>query len=147
MVTDLFERHPVKRSVPSASPEPAAKSIESCDAFGWLANDRDRALMLEIRHANGDITALAYTPLESARFNPSTGITLSFSRTTVKLVGRNLNGGGRKTVRLFEGIIRHQVVWVVEADETTLAELLETDVVIDEIIVDWVNSEGTYETA
>jgi hypothetical protein len=35
----------------------------------------------------------------------------------VKIVGRNLNAETRPNVRLFNGILRHRVPWVQEADE------------------------------
>lgn len=135
MLNDLFDATPGRRSVVPASPEPAAKLIESCDAFGWLANERDRAVMIEFRHANGDITALAYPLLESVKFNPSNGITLSFAGTKVTITGTNLNSEVRPGVRLFEGIARHRVVWVHEMDGTGNAETSATEAVIDEISI------------
>ena len=135
MSNDLFDTQPARRVVAPASPEPAAKLIESCEAFGWLANERDRAVMIELRHANGDITALSYPLLESARFNPSAGITLSFSGTKVTIVGSNLNSEVRPGLRLFEAITRHRVVWVREMDDAKNAEASATKPVIDEISI------------
>lgn len=134
MSNDLFDAQPARRAAAPAPPEPAAKLIESCEAFGWLTNERDRAIMIEFRHANGDITALAYPLLESARFNPSAGMTLSFSGTKVTIVGTNLNSEVRPDLRLFEAITRHRVVWVQEADSKN-AEASATEPVIDEISV------------
>ena len=120
--------------MPPASPERAAKLIASCDAFGWLASERDRAVMIEFRHANGDITALAYPLLESAMYNPSHGITLSFSGATVKIIGTNLTSEVQGGIPLFEGITRHRVVWVQKMDEPNKTDS-STEPLIDEISI------------
>lgn len=135
MSNDLFDAQPARRGVPAGPSEPAAKLMASCEAFGWLANERDRAVMIEFRHANGDITALAYPLLESARFNPSNGITLNFSGTTVTIIGTNLNAEVQPSSRLFEGITRHRVVWVQEMDDAKNAASSATDPMIDEISI------------
>ncbi|HQU43983.1 MAG TPA: hypothetical protein PK867_14285 [Pirellulales bacterium] len=135
MLNDLFDAQPARRMVAPASPEPAARLIESCGAFGWLANERDRAVMIEFRHENGDSTALAYPLLESVKFNPSSGITLSFSGTTVKISGTNLNAEVRPGLRLFECITRHRVAWVQEMDDAKNAESSATQPTIDEISI------------
>jgi hypothetical protein len=135
MVTNLFDAQPAKRNSPPAPTEPTAKFIESCDAFGWLANERDRAVMLEIRHATGDITALPYPLLESAKFNPSTGIVLSFAGTTVTVTGTSLNTDVQASIRLFEGITRHRVVWIQEMDATRSSQRSTTELIIDEISI------------
>lgn len=135
MSNDLFDAQPTRRAAAPASPEPAAKLlVESCEAFGWLANERDRAVMIEFRHANGDITALAYPLLESAKFNPSAGISLNFSGTKVTIVGTNLNSKVRPDLRFFEAITRYRVLWVQEADAKN-AEASATEPVIDEISI------------
>lgn len=135
MSYELFDAQPTKRGVLTGSSEPAAKLTASCDAFGWLAGDRDRAVMIEFRHANGDITALAYPLLEAVKFNPSTGITLSFSGTTVTITGSNLNREVRGGGRLFEGITRHRVLWVQEMDGPEKTDSSTTEPVIDEISI------------
>ena len=135
MFNDLFDEQPAKRSPGAASPVSATKLIESCKAFGWLANERDRAVMIEFRHANGDITALAYPLLESVKFNPSTGITLHFSGSTVTITGTNLNIEVQPGGKLFEGITRHRVVWIQEMKEMTDTEPLENEPMIDEITI------------
>lgn len=135
MLNDLFDAQPARRVVAPASPEPAARLVESCEAFGWLANERDRAVMIEFRHANGDITALAYPLLESAKFNPSAGITLSFSGTKVTIIGSNLNSEVRPGLGLFEAIARHRAVWVQEMDDAKDAHPSNMEPVIDEISI------------
>jgi hypothetical protein len=82
---------------------------EDWGAFGWLRGHRERATMLEIRRKDGSIMALGYPWLERAEFDPSQGITLQFTGQTVRLVGRNLN-------LLFDGVVRHRVPWLQEAD-------------------------------
>ena len=50
-------------------------------AFGFLRGVRDRAIMLELRHRDGRISAVGYAWLSGAEFDPSAGITLSFGGT------------------------------------------------------------------
>ena len=135
MLHELFDRQPPMRKPAAILPEAVSGLVDDLGAFGWLRSERDRAVMLELRHANGGITALSYSWLESAEFNPSEGITLSFSGKTVKLIGRNLNIECRPGVRLFEGLTRHRVLWIREADEDASAGALETEVVVDRLNV------------
>ena len=135
MLHELFDKQPPVRKPSPISPQVEAGLVEDFGSFGWLRNDRDRAVMLEIRHANANITAFSYALLESATFNPSTGIELNFSGSTVLVVGSNLNTEVAPTARLFEGLIQHRVRWIQEADETPICESLETNVVIDEVKV------------
>lgn len=103
-------------------------------SFGWLRGIRDRALMLELRQKNGNILALGYNWLERVEFNPSEGITLSFGTGKVQLKGRNLNRETRPQVKLYEGLLRHKVPWVQEADRDIQLRSNETDTVITSII-------------
>ena len=50
-------------------------------------------------------------------FDPSKGITLRFTGQAVQLVGRNLNREMRPHLKLFEGLVRHRIPWIQEADE------------------------------
>lgn len=134
MPHDLFDKRPFERKPPPA-PNAVISVIDDLGSFGWLTSDGARAVMIEVRHANGLIRAQSYSWLESAEFNPSEGITLNFSGTKVKLIGRNLNAESRPGVRLFEGLLRHRVVWIQEADESMERESLETDVVIGNVTV------------
>jgi len=92
---------------------------EDLGSFGWLRGVRDRALMLEVRHHNGNVSGFGYAWLDRVDFDPSEGITLHFSGKTVKVIGRNLNAELRPNVRLVAGILRHRVPWIQEADEAT----------------------------
>lgn len=89
--------------------------------------------MLEIRHKDGRITAKGYSWLQSAEFDPSTGITLNFSGETVTIKGRNLGAEARPNIRLFAGILRHRVPWIQEADGPTVLEAVKDAVVIEEV--------------
>jgi hypothetical protein len=89
--------------------------LEDMDSFGWLRGVRDRALMLEVRHRNGNISCFGYSWLEKAMFDPSEGITLQFGGTFVLITGQNLNRMIRPNISLFQGIVRHKVPWVRES--------------------------------
>jgi len=74
----------------------------------WLCGVRDRAVMLEVRHKDGRITANGYAWPESADFDPSDGITLNLSGKK-KLIGQNPNAEVCPNVRLFVAILRQRV--------------------------------------
>jgi len=109
--------------------------IDDYGAFGWLRGVRERALMLEIKHKDGRISAYGYSWLESAEFDPSEGITLNFSGSSIKLIGQNLDGEIRPHVRLFAGILRHRVPWIQEADGEAVIQAGKDAVVIEEVKV------------
>lgn len=104
-------------------------------AFGWIRGVRDRALMLELRRKDGSVIALSYTGLERADLDPSGRIELKISGVLVRLRGRNLNAEVRPGVRLFEGITRHRVPWIQEADRPASLGAGARQTVIDAIEV------------
>ncbi|MCA9062659.1 MAG: hypothetical protein KDA96_06355 [Planctomycetaceae bacterium] len=109
---------------------------EQCDdlgAFGWLRGTRERAIMLELRRKDGNILAVGYAWLDKAEFDPSQGITLSLGGHKIKIRGRNLNTEIRPNVRLFQGISRHRVPWIQEADEPAVMEAQDQGVLVEEI--------------
>ena len=63
--------------------------------------------------------AVGYSWLERVEFDPSEGITLHLAGQKIRIKGRNLNGEVRPNVRLFQGITRHKVAWIQEADRPT----------------------------
>lgn len=85
-------------------------------AFGWLRGIKDRAVMLELRRRNGNIIAIGYGWLERLEFDPSVGITLLVPGQRITIRGRHLNAEIRPGVRLFEGLARHRVPWIQEAE-------------------------------
>jgi hypothetical protein len=48
-------------------------------------------------------------------------------------MGRNLNAEVRPNVRLFEGITRHKIPWIQEADEPMALQAGKSATVIDKI--------------
>ena len=115
----------------SASPE--VEAADDFGAFGWLRGVQDRAIMLEIRHKDGSVTAKGYSWLQSAEFDGSNGIMLNFSGETIRISGRNLNAEVRPNVRLFAGILRHRVPWIQEAEGTAVIQAAKDAVVIEEV--------------
>lgn len=89
---------------------------EDCGCFGWLRGARDRSVMLELRKRDGNIQALGYSWMERVEYDPSVGITLHALGRSIRIKGRNLNTIQSGGVRLFDGIIRHRVTWIQEAD-------------------------------
>ena len=63
---------------------------EDLGSFGWLRGMRERAVMLEIRHKDGNLNAIAYAMIEKLEFNPSEGITIHCSRSAVPNHGEKL---------------------------------------------------------
>jgi len=129
----FLERYVHRGSGPVAKEEDAQPSAD-LSTFGWLRGQRDRAPMLELRRANGNILAVGYGFLDQALFDPSDGIMLHVGGRKIQLKGRNLNAEVRPGVRLFEGICRHRIAWVRETgtsdrlesgDDATIVERIE----------------------
>ena len=112
---------------------PDAEQLDDLGAFGWLRGTRDRAVMLELRKKDGNILAVGYAWLDKAEFDPSQGITLSLGGHKIVIRGRNLNQELRPNVRLFQGICRHRVPWIQEADEPAIMEAQNQGVLVEEI--------------
>ncbi|MBL9081578.1 MAG: hypothetical protein JNK76_07215 [Planctomycetales bacterium] len=111
----VLERYTGRTAAGEASP-PEPESTEDYGVFGWVRGVRERSLMLELRLKDGSVTSFGYAWLKKATFNPSEGITLDFSGETVTIVGRNLDAELGPRVRLFNGIVRHRVTWIQQAD-------------------------------
>src|SRR5580692_11839533 len=131
MFDDVLARHAGKK--PNGEPAAGVEGDATDDlgAFGWLRGMKEQAVMLEIRHKDGRITAKGYSWLQSAEFDPSSGITLNFSGEKITIRGRNLNGEARSNVRLFAGILRHRVPWIQEADGAAVLEAAKDAVLIE----------------
>jgi hypothetical protein len=121
MTDDVLDKYVKGRNAKEQFPADEDDTIE-VPGFGWLRGIRDTAIMLEIRHRDGHITAFSYNVLDRAEFDPSDGITLKFAGVLVRITGRNLNVEARPHLRLFEGITRRRVPWIQEADEPTAME-------------------------
>jgi|SRR5579863_6600276 len=135
MFDDVLNRNVPKRQNGDASLAVEADATEDLGAFGWLRGVQERAIMLEIRHKDGSITARGYSWLQGADFDPSSGITLNFSGEKITIAGRNLNAEARQNVRLFAGILRHRVPWIQEADGADVLEAAKDAVVIEDVKV------------
>jgi hypothetical protein len=134
----MFERNAVDPFAPRRKESGVAATtegdaVEDYGAFGWLRGVQDRAVMLEIRHKDGRITGKGYSWLQSAEFDPSTGIVLDFSGEKITIVGRNLNAEARPNIRLFAGILRHRVPWIQEADGPAVLQADKDAVVIEAV--------------
>jgi hypothetical protein len=129
----LLERYIGGRDARAGVNEQAEADCADCRAFGWLRGVRDFARMLELRRRDGNIVAVDYARLERAEFNPSEGITLTVGGQTIRIRGRNLNAEVRPSVRLFEGITRHRVSFIREADRSAGLRAGERETVVDAI--------------
>jgi hypothetical protein len=110
-----------------------ADTTDDLGAHGWLRGAHDRAVMLELRKKNGNILAVGYSWLEKAEFDPSEGITLFLGGEKITIKGRNLNAESGSRVRLFQGITRHRVPWIQEADQPRLLQAGQTTTIVEEI--------------
>jgi hypothetical protein len=135
MFDKVLDQYAPKRNQNGSSASPEVEAADDFGAFGWLRGVQDRAIMLEIRHKDGRVTAKGYSWLQSAEFDGSNVITLNFSGETVRITGRNLNAEVRPNFRLFAGILRHRVPWIQEADGPTAHEAAQEAVVIEEVRV------------
>lgn len=130
----VLDRYLGGRDPRGANSESAeSEAADDYRAFGWLRGVRDFARMLEFRRKDGNIVAVDYARLEQAEYDPSEGITLTFGGRQVRIKGRNLNAEVRPSIRLFEGVVRHRVPWVCEANRSAGMQATDGDTVIDAI--------------
>lgn len=113
--------------------EPGDEACDDHAVFGWLRGTRDRSVMLELRKKNGNILAVGYAWLDRAEFDPSEGITLCLGGQKIIIRGRNLNAEVRPEVRLFQGICRHRVPWIQEADQVAFMKSQGEGTLVEEI--------------
>lgn len=131
----ILQKYTPRIGDPPAGDAIDVDAVDDLGSFGWLRGIRDRAVMLELRKKDGNVLAVGYGWLERVEFNPSDGITLSMVGQKIRIQGRNLNAEVRPLVRLFEGITRHRVPWIQEADEPTAMEADAAAMLIEKI--DW----------
>jgi len=131
MTDSLLDKYAGRRNAKEPDDDDGETVEEPGFGFGWLRGIRDMAIMLEVRHKDGRLTAFPYSLLDRADFDPSTGIRLKFANVSVCIVGRNLNAEARPNLRLFEGILRRRVSWIQEADEATAMEARKDAVLIE----------------
>jgi hypothetical protein len=124
------------------TPKPEEVPVESDDgldnlgAFGFLRGTHDKAIMLELHLKDGTIESFNYAWLARATFEPSEGIRLHFSGTTVKIIGRHLNAELRQNVRLFSAIARHRVPWIRVVDEARNWQADRNTTVVEQIRIE-----------
>jgi hypothetical protein len=121
-----------ENSIAADAIEPEADGSEDLGAFGILRGQRDRAIMLELRRKTGDILAIGYGWIEKIEFVPSL-ITLHLPGQKILIKGRNLNVEARPQVRFFQGLTRHRVCWVQEAEQSAILQADRKSVVVEAI--------------
>jgi hypothetical protein len=110
----------------------AEATEEDVGAFGILRGIRDRAIMLELRKRTGDILAIGYSWINRMQFN-SAEITLYCGDDKIIIKGRNLNSETRPQLRLFEGLTKHKVSFIQEADQSAALHAEMKTVVVESI--------------
>jgi hypothetical protein len=134
MSADVLEKFAAKaRLEPLDALAAEPEAVDDFTAFGFLRGVRDRALYLELRQKNGNLTALGYAWIERIEFDPSIGITLHALGQQIVIRGRNLNGEMRPGVRLVQGLTRQRVPWIQEADEPTAFQTPAHGVLVERI--------------
>ena len=113
----------------------ATEADDDLGSFGWLRGMRERAVMLELRHKDGNITAIGYAYIEKIEFDPSAGITLHALGKVIIIQGRNLNTEVRPNVRLFQGLTKHRVPWIQAADEPARQDTSPVSTIVERIEV------------
>jgi hypothetical protein len=87
-----------------------------------------------LRKKSGDVIAISYSRIEWVEFNPTEGITLHVHGEKIRIKGRNLNAEARPEVRLFQGIARHRVAWVQEADSPSTMNGGDAVTIVEKIV-------------
>ena len=137
MTDDILKKYMGRNGGPPKDTETEADQDAAQDidgVFGWVRGVRDRAISLELRKKDGRILAISYGWIERFEFEPSEGITLHFSGRKLTIKGRNLNAETRPLIRLFSGLCRHRVPWIVEADLPAQLKAGPAATVIDQIV-------------
>jgi hypothetical protein len=134
MTDSILSKYINRTGEPGAEPNGAGESdgTEDLGLFGWMRG-KDRAIMLELRKKTGQIIAVGYGWIDRAEFDPSGLIILHLGQAEIRIRGRNLNTEARPQVRLFQGITRHRVPWIQEADQSAAVGSEKKDVVIQSI--------------
>ena len=113
----------------------ATEADDDLGSFGWLRGMRERSVMLELRHKDGNITAIGYAYIEKMDFDPSAGITLHALGKVIRIQGRHLNTELRPNVRLFQGLTKHRVPWIQAADEPARQDTSPVSTIVERIEV------------
>ena len=119
-MSDRLLERVVRRRAANTNDDPILEDADDLGCFGWLRGVRDRSIMLELRKKDGHTLAIGYAWIERVELVPHEGITLHLPGRKVRITGSGLNVEARPTVRLFDGIIRHRVPWIREADRAEL---------------------------
>ena len=117
----------------NSAPE-ESDGAEDYGAFAILRGVRDFARFLQLRMKDGSMIAIGYAWLERVEFQPPS-ITLHFTTQRVTIIGRNLNSEIRPNVRLLDGLLRHRVPWLQQADAATVMEADHRATVIESVEV------------
>lgn len=134
MSANILEKYAPR--VADATKKPEEEALDNLGAFGLLRGVKERSIMLECRHANGNSNALSYALLSYASFDPSVGIILQFGGVKVRITGDHLNSEVRPNVRLYESLLRHRIPWIKEADRHELQSAIPGAVLIDGIDIE-----------
>jgi hypothetical protein len=136
MTDDILKKYMGRNGGPPKDTETEADQDAAQDidgVYGWVRGVRDRAISLELRKKDGCILAIPYGWIEKFEFEPSEGITLHAGGRKVSIKGRNLNAETRPLIRLFSGLCRHRVPWIVEADLPVQLKAAQTATVVEQI--------------
>lgn len=129
--------HKYTGRAPAVTNEPSetsdADGTEDLGAFGWCRGARDTCRMLELRRRTGNVMAIPYAYISAVLFDASDGITVKCGDMNIVIRGRNLNSEARPQVRLFQGLTRHRVPWIQEAERSGSVQTSREGVHIDTI--------------
>jgi hypothetical protein len=133
MNDSVLGKYTSRRPEPETAASADSEGADDLGSFGWPRGVRDRALMLELPHKDGKVTAFGYAWLERAELDPSEGIMLHFAGKVVRIVGRTLDAESRANARLFLGVVRHRVPWIRETDRATALHVAGRETVVESI--------------
>lgn len=119
----------LKRVASSPAEHPVGIDAEDeSTAFSAGRVGTNPQLTLVLRKANGNCHAFSYAHLYSIEYDPSDGITLTFSQHQVRLCGRHLDD-------LFRYLCHHRVQRVNETEESFLESPDEQQPVVSRIAI------------
>ncbi len=144
------QRGSYKQAMHALSEGRVEDGFRQLDQLGWIQElrneDRNQRLANDYVQAvkHGE-TAIVISPTHREGDQITTEIRAALQREgrlgkeqhvvgqTIRIIGRHLNSELRPNVRLFQGITRHRVPWIQEADESTTMTTADGAVLIERI--------------
>lgn len=90
------------------------ESVEEHPCYGTIRQNRERAVMLELRKRDGTIFAIPYQRIDQIQYSPSDGIRMLVNGIEIKITGQCLNSSGGGSASILNALVRQRLAWIAE---------------------------------